>query len=89
MWIDNKDWDTSAGRLRKAQKHRLKPPPEPTYSIAQVAEIFDVSKQTIYKWLIIDGDDSVIPPNGWFKLPGSGHIRIKRSAVVAIYEENR
>jgi hypothetical protein len=62
-------------------------PPEPVYSVAQVAEIFDVTKQTVYKWLIMEDGDSVIPPEGWFKLPGSGHIRIKRAAVLALQGE--
>ena len=79
--------DTSGGVLRgpKGSRRRVKPP-EPTYSVAQVAEIFDVTKQTVYKWLQAEDDDSVIPPDGWFKLPGSGHIRIKRAVIMALQE---
>ena len=89
MWIDKKnDIDTSGGVLRRPLGRRARPkPPEPTYSVTQVAEIFDVTKQTVYKWLQVEDDDSVIPQDGWFKLPGSGHIRIKRAAVLALQEE--
>jgi len=88
-WIDKKaDMDTSGGWLRRPgeQRPQRKPQPEPTYSVAQVAEIFDVTKQTVYKWLMMDEGESVIPADGWFKLPGSGHIRIKYSAVMALQQ---
>ena len=74
--------------LRRPSGRRARPqPPEPTYSVAQVAEIFDVTKQTVYKWLQVEDDDPVIPHDGWFKLPGSGHIRIKRTAVLILQGE--
>ena len=89
MWIDKKnDMDTSGGVLRRPSGRRTRlRPPEPTYSVAQVAEIFDVTKQTVYKWLQVEDDDSVIPPDGWFKLPGSGHIRIKRRSVLSLQHD--
>lgn len=74
--------DTSGGRLKK-----LWPQMEPSYSVAKVAKLLDVDKQTVYKWLEVDDGDSVIPVDGWFKLPGSGYIRIKRSAVMALQKE--
>jgi len=67
LWIDKKkQMDTSGGVLRgpkRGPRPRLEPP-EPTYSVAQVAEIFDVTKQTVYKWLQVEDDDSVIPKDG-------------------------
>ena len=52
----------------------------PFYSISEVCDILRVCKVTVYKW--IHGDDTqepVFPRDGWIKLPGSGHIRIKGS----------
>ena len=48
-----------------------------------------VEKQALlwYHWLQVEDDDSVIPQDGWFKLPGSGHIRIKRTAVLLFQGE--
>ena len=88
-WIDKKDeLDTSGGWLRRsgARPARRSVPFEPVYSVAQVAEIFSVDKQTVYKWLIEEDGDSVIPPDGWYKLPGSGQIRIRHSAVLVLQQ---
>jgi len=90
MWIDKKnDMDTSGGVLRRSSGRRSRPrPPEPTYSVAQVAEIFSVSKATVRKWLSIDfPEDAVIPPDGWFKLPRSGYIRIKHGIITSLKNE--
>lgn len=60
---------------------------EKAYSISQVAEIFSVSRTTIYKWLSLDEPESaVIPPQAWFKLP-NGHIRIREWAVLELQRE--
>jgi hypothetical protein len=49
---------------------------ERLYTVRQVADKFQITKTTVYKWLSIDEPKyAVIPPEGWFKLPG-GHIRI-------------
>jgi hypothetical protein len=49
---------------------------EKVYKIREVCQILSVSRTTVYKWLSIDEPEyAVIPPEGWFKLPG-GHIRI-------------
>ncbi len=57
------------------------------YSVAQVAKMFGVDKRTVMKWLEEYEGDSVIPPAGWFRLPRSGYIRIKESAVKALLDE--
>ena len=48
-----------------------------------------VEKQALLwsHWLQVEDCDSVIPQDGWFKLPGSGHIRIKRTAVLLLQGE--
>jgi len=45
------------------------------YSVSDVMKRLDVTRQTVYKWLV-----TVIPRNESFRLP-SGHIRIQGSAV--------
>ena len=57
---------------------KAKPKPSKVFSVSQVAEILQVDKQTVYKWLSTDAPEyAVIPSDGWFRLPLSGHIRIK------------
>jgi predicted site-specific integrase-resolvase len=52
------------------------------FSVSEVAEILQVDKEIIYGWLSDDGrENAVIPPDGWFRLPGSEHIRIKEWAM--------
>ena len=89
-WIDHKDsMDTSGGCLRRPRSHRILQevtPPEPTYSVAEFAAIFAVDKRTVYKWLMIEDGDAVIPPDLWFKLPGTGYIRIRHRAIEVIEE---
>lgn len=59
---------------------------EPTYSVREVCEIFKVTKGTVYKWLMDNGQgESAIDRKDWFKLP-SGDIRIKRRAVIKLME---
>ena len=54
------------------------------YSVAEVAELMSVHKQTVYKWLGLDDEDeAVIPPGGWVKTPG-GQIRIREWIVLRL-----
>jgi hypothetical protein len=88
-WIDKKDqMDTSGGWLRRKGAPPPARKPEKCYTVSQVAGLFQVDRRVVYKWLQMDEDDSsVIPPEGWFKLPGSGQIRIKQSAVFALQQQ--
>jgi len=55
---------------------------ERVYSVSEVARILGVTKQVVYKWLSIGyPEGAIIPPNAWFRLPRSKHIRIKAWAV--------
>lgn len=85
-WIDKKaEMDTSGGWLRAPRERpRRRPAMEPVYTVAEVADILAISKQTVYKYLMAEDGDAVIPAEGWFKLPGSGHIRIRHAAVMAL-----
>lgn len=52
------------------------------YSVTQTAELLNVDRRTVYKWLSTDEPEyAVIPREGWFRLPGSGYIRIKEWVV--------
>jgi hypothetical protein len=77
-WLERKKWFASSKKKR--------PRPERTYSVAEVAELFSVSKQTVMKWLMIDDEtgESIISPEEWYKLPGSGYVRIKESAILRL-----
>ena len=58
------------------------------YSVAEVARLMSVSKNTVYKWLCIDDpEDAVIPPNGWFRIPHTMDIRIKKWVVMSLMKE--
>jgi len=62
---------------------------EKVYSVAQVAELLSVTKQTVYKFLSLDEPElATIDPVHWFKLP-NGHIRIRQKAVLKLLEENQ
>lgn len=55
---------------------------EKVFSVAQVAEIIPVYERTVRGWLKEDeAGRAVIPPDGWFRLPNSRHIRIKEWVV--------
>ena len=61
---------------------------EKVYSVAEVAYLMSVSKNTVYKWLCINNpEDAVIPPDGWFRLPNTTDIRIKKWALLALMKE--
>lgn len=63
-------------------RKKATPKPSKAFSVAQVVEILQVDKQTVYKWLSTDAPEyAVIPPEGWFRLPRSGYIRIKEWVV--------
>ena len=54
---------------------------EPVYPVRKVAEVLDVDKETVYKFLSCkENDGGVIPRSDWFRLP-NGHIRIRARAV--------
>ena len=60
---------------------------EEAYKVSEVAEIFSVSRHTIFKWLSIrEPEGTVIPRSSWFRLP-SGHIRIRESAILKLMGE--
>jgi len=55
-----------------------------TYTVAEVADIFSVTKKTVYKWLKFKEEDgrTLIDPVDWFRIPGPGYIRIMESALL-------
>jgi hypothetical protein len=74
-WLDQQR--TKNGRLKVSK----------LYTVRELADIFCISKTTVYKWLSIDEPKyAVIPPNGWFKLP-SGHIRIYEWVVIKLQKK--
>ena len=82
MWNENKNYSTSNGRFRHfGRKCGI------TYSVAETAELFSVHKQTVLKWLQADDDGAAVFSSGdWFRLPGSGHIRIREAAILRLQE---
>ena len=82
------------GEKKSWFKRPASDPPRPiekTYSVAEVAELFSVEKKTIYKWLIVDeySGDAIIPLKAWFKLPASGHIRIRAWIIEELMQEGK
>lgn len=55
------------------------------YSVSETAELFSACKQTAMKWL---KDESVIPASAWFRLPGSGQIRIREAAILELQKNS-
>lgn len=78
-WLDPKEnW------LAKPRKTKQPPQPvEKSYSVTEVAEILSVDRKTVFKWLVPDEEtgEAIIAGEAWYKLPGSGHIRIRESGV--------
>ena len=72
QWLEKKEDWLGKGPGRKIEQSKPRPL-EGVYSVASVAELMDVGKHYIYKLLNAD----VIPEDGWFRLHGNGHIRIK------------
>ena len=83
MWND-KDYSTNGGRFRHPDHVPMDP--EVSYSVAETARIFAVDKQTVMKWLSPDdsGEAVLDSPKDWYKLPGSGYIRIRKSAIMRL-----
>jgi len=77
-WLEKtNNWMGPYGPSKKPRPRKV----EKTYSVSEVAEIFSVSRNTVFKWLSLDEpEDAVIPPSAWIRLP-SGHIRIKEWVV--------
>ena len=70
-----------------SQKKVRKPASKQSYTITEVAEIFEVTRQTVYKWLISDDlGEAIISPTLWYKLPG-GHIRVAKIAITKLKEQ--
>ncbi len=63
-------------------------PIEKSYKVSEVAKLLSVAPGTVWKWLAADEEtgEAVIPANGWYKLPGSGHVRIREWAVKMLQE---
>ena len=76
-WLEKKkDWLPNSPKTRKTRQPEKEP--EKVYSVAEVARLMSVSKNTVYKWLCINNpEDAVIPPDGWFRIPNTTYIRIK------------
>ncbi|EFK10159.1 conserved hypothetical protein [delta proteobacterium NaphS2] len=49
--------------------------------MAEAARLFSVDKRTVSKWL---KDESIIPSSEWYRLPGSGYIRIRKAAILRL-----
>ena len=79
-WLEKREnWIPGTGRGRSAKKKV-----EKVYSISEVAQLFSVSRTTVFKWLSLDEpNDAVIPPEAWFKLP-RGHIRIREWIILQL-----
>jgi len=75
-WIPGSDDPPVKKRMRS----------EPAFTVAEVAKILNVDKRTVYKWLMPDEDngEAIIPAEGWYKLPRSGYIRIKKWVVAQL-----
>ena len=86
-WLEEKkDWLPNSRNTRKARQPEKEP--EKVYSVAEVAHLMSVSKNTVYKWLCIDHpEDAVIPPSGWFRIANTTEIRIKKWALMALLKE--
>ena len=83
-WLEEKtNWLPKSRKARQPEKE-----PERVYSVAEVARLMSVSKNTVYKWLCIDHpEDAVISPAGWFRIPNTTEIRIKKWALMALMKE--
>lgn len=86
-WLEEKkNWLPNTQRTRKARQPEKEP--ERVYSVAEVARLMSVSKNTVYKWLCIDHpEDAVIPPAGWFRIPNTKEIRIRKWVLMALMNE--
>lgn len=73
-------------------RQSMKPEPAPKavrerlYTVQEAADALGVDKHTVMKWLMPaeDTGPAVIPAESWFKLPGSGHIRIREWIVLQL-----
>ncbi|MBW1799375.1 MAG: hypothetical protein JRJ85_01465 [Deltaproteobacteria bacterium] len=82
-WLEKKEGWIPATKKGAPRKRQV----EKSYSIAEVAELLSVTKQTIFKWMAFEEpEDAVIPPSGWYRLP-SGHIRIREWVVLKLQAE--
>ena len=86
-WLEKrKDWLPNSRKTRKERQPEKEP--EKVYSVAEVARLMSVSKNTVYKWLCVNSpEDAVIPPTGWFRIPNTTDIRIKKWVVLALMKE--
>jgi len=83
LWNEHKNYTTSGGRFQHFGRRT-----EVTYSVSETAEIFSVHKQTVMKWLQTDEDGAAVITSGaWFRMPVSGHIRIRESAILKLQEK--
>jgi hypothetical protein len=76
------------GARRKAQEEKpeVRKPGEKLFTVDEVARIFKVDKRTVFNWMAYDEDpeQAIIPPEAWFKLQHSGHIRIMEWIVLKL-----
>jgi len=86
-WIPKKkNWlgEKSAAHGERRTAHGKAKEVEKIYTVAEVAEIMRVDKQTIKKWLGVDSPElAVIEIDDWFRLP-NGYIRIFERAVLKL-----
>lgn len=75
-WIEPKGRWLPGGNGAGPQETR-----ERVYTVSQFADVVGVSRGTVFKWLDDTDGDPIIPVEMWYKLPGSGHIRIYERAV--------
>lgn len=84
MWLDRKKNWLGRNDGKPAPGPR-RPVVEKSYSVTEASDMLGVSRQTVFKWLSADDDGSaVIPADAWYKLPGSGHIRIKQWIIIQL-----
>lgn len=89
-WIPSRRRQGYGGRAEaggNGRRGKRQPAGERVFSVAEVADILAVDKQTVRKWLMDDDEtgEAVIPAEAWFKLP-NGYIRIWEWIVVKLME---
>ncbi|MFC1884657.1 hypothetical protein ACFL2O_07795 [Thermodesulfobacteriota bacterium] len=87
VWTEQKEkFDTSGGRLKRTSSQKKRQAvSERVFTISEVADIFRVNKQTVYKWLSPDPEENCgIAFEDWYKLPRSGQVRIYERAIIKL-----
>jgi len=84
-WLGQRRKNWLRGGKTQTAPRRVTVSTDAVCTVTEAARILGVDRTTILrKFLALDPDDSApIPFNGWYRLPGSGHIRVYLWAVEA------